>query len=263
MADNCNDKQGQRSEPVVSVVMPAYNSARFIERAIKSVLEQEIPLELIIVVDASTDGTKDVILSCRQSCERSDVIWKVVFHEAKTGVAESRNEGVNRAAAPYIAFLDSDDWWEPGKLERQIALMERTHAPLCSTARAFVRADGTKTGRVIPVSERITYNMLLHGNCINCSSVVIRTEIAREFPMGHDECHEDYITWLQVLKKYGAAYAINEPLLCYRRSEGTKSSNKLKSAKMHYRSLRRVGIGPCRALWYFCFYAIKGVIKHV
>ena len=128
--------------------------------------------------------------------------------------------------------------------------------------RELMKADGSDTGRYIPVREKIRYRDLLKHNCINCSSVLIRREAALEFPMEHDDSHEDYITWLKVLKKYGSAAGINKPLLKYRLSEGGKSRNKLKSASMTYRVYRYAGYDPVRSSLFFISYAVNGVWKY-
>ncbi len=76
--------------------------------------------------------------------------------------------------------------------------------------------------------------MMLKQNWINCSSVLLKREVAEEFPMEHEDSHEDYITWLKILQKYQYACAINEPLLKYRLSSQGKSGSKFKSAKMTF-----------------------------
>lgn len=249
--------------PSVSVVIPVFNSERTIKTAIHSVVIQNMPVELIIVDNASIDRTSDIIQSCQTKWISAPIIWKIIHCKKNLGAAAARNLGVENASAPYIAFLDSDDWWATEKLKKQMALLNETGGVLCSTGREFATHKGKLTGHIIPVKSIITYQDLLRDNIINCSSVLILTSVAKEFPMEHDEYHEDYITWLRVLKKYKYAYAINEPLLKYRRSADGKSANKWKSAKMHYHSLRIVGIGPIRAAWYFCFYVASGIKKHV
>lgn len=270
MADHCSNKKAENErgeseklkKPLVSVVIPAYNCESTLEMAIASAAAQRIPLELLIIDDASTDATRDIIEICRARWSSTEIFFRIFYQEKNRGVAACRNLGVSQATGEFVAFLDSDDWWAEGKLEKQLAGLKDTGAVLCSTGREFANYDGTLTGHVIGVKPYITYRSLLYDNAINCSSVLLRTEVAREFPMGHDECHEDYITWLRVLKKYGPACGINEPLLKYRKSLAAKTGNKWKSAKMHYHSLRYAGVGSLRASWYFCFYAINGIWKH-
>ena len=80
--------------------------------------------------------------------------------------------------------------------------------------------------------------------------------------MEHDDSHEDYITWLKILKKYGNAVGINKPYLKYRLSEGGKSRNKLKSAKMTYKVYRYSGFGRLKSLLFFASYALNGIWKY-
>ena len=242
---------------LVSVVMPAYNCAASIGASIESVLCQEVPLELIVVNDRSPDDL-DAAMAPYLADER--VVY--VTNEKNMGAAMSRNRAMEMARGKYIAFLDSDDIWLPGKLERQLAILEESGSVLCCTARALMTPEGIDDGRVLPVAEVITYKDLLRHNCIACSSVVIRTEAAREFPMGHEDSHEDYIMWLQVLRKYGNARGINEPLLRYRLSNTGKSGSKLHSAKMTFMVYRYMGFSLPKSLLCFASYAINGVKKY-
>ena len=140
--------------------------------------------------------------------------------------------------------------------------MEQTGCAICSTGRELMTPDGRTTGKYIPVKERITYRELLKHNSINCSSVLLRREDALVFPMEHDDSHEDYITWLRILRKGGFAAGINRPYLKYRLSEGGKSRNKLKSAAMTYQVYRYVGYGPLKSLFFFVSYAFHGIWKY-
>ena len=91
---------------------------------------------------------------------------------------------------------------------------------------------------------------------------MLRREDALAFPMEHDDSHEDYITWLRILRKGGFAAGINRPYLKYRLSEGGKSRNKLKSAAMTYQVYRYVGYGPLKSLFFFASYALHGIWKY-
>lgn len=259
MAGNSGDERKKREGPLVSVVMPAYGCADTIERAIRSVLEQDIPLELIVVDDCSPDQLNQVMDQYRGNTP----VLRYVRNSENLGASGSRNRGVSMAKGKYVAFLDADDWWAPGKLKRQVELLERTGGVLCSTGRELMRPDGSDSGHYIGVPEKITYRMLLRQNLINCSSVLIRRETALEFPMKHEDSHEDYITWLKVLRKYEGAWGIDEPLLYYRLSNEGKSGNKIHSAAMTYKAYRYMGFGILRSCYYFFWYAVHGFLKYL
>lgn len=243
--------------PLVSVVMPAYNCAGTIRQSIESALKQDVEVEILVIDDCSVDELEQVME------EYADNPAVVCIHNRENmGAAASRNEGVRLARGRYIAFLDADDWWEDGKLRQQLALLKKTGCVLCSTARELARPDGTLTGKVIPVKEEISYRQLLTHNSINCSSVLVETKVMREFPMEHEDAHEDYIAWLRILKKYGKACAVNRPLLKYRLSNTGKSGSKQKSARMTFRVYRYMGFGMLKSLLCFCSYSVHGVLKY-
>ena len=152
------------TEPIVSVIMPAYHCEATIAKAIESVLKQQVALELIILNYCSGEGLDQVM----ESYADNPVIF-YVKNEKNMGAAKSRNRGVAMARGTYVAFLDADDWWEENKLVKQIRLIEETQTVFCCTARELMTPDGKLTGRVIPVKETITYRQLLHHNSINCS----------------------------------------------------------------------------------------------
>ena len=256
---------------LVSVIMPVHNGMRTIGEAIESALNQDMhfessqligrgsvqEMEILILDDGSTDGLEKL-----EEKYRDDP--RVHFHhnEIRLGAAKSRNRGVLLARGKYVAFLDADDIWERDKLKKQFARIYETGSVLCCTGRALMRPDGSMTGRVIGVKRTISYRDLLWHNQINCSSVVLLTEVARQYPMIHEDAHEDYITWMKVLRDYGDAAGINEPLLRYRLSESGKSGKKLKSAAMTFRVYRYMGFGPVKSAFLFLSYAIHGVWKY-
>ena len=246
------------TKPIVSVIMPAYGCAGTITRAIDSVLKQKVELELIVINDCSPDELDQVM----ESYVNNPVIF-YVKNEKNLGAAESRNKGIAMARGTYVAFLDADDWWAEEKLVKQIRRMKEENAVISCTARELITPEGKLTGRVIPVHETITYRQLLHQNSINCSAVVVRSDVIKQYRMEHEDSHEDYILWLKILGKYQKACGVNEPLLKYRLSSSGKSGNKIKSARMTYRAYRYSGFGVLRSVWYFCSYAFHGVWKYL
>lgn len=249
---------GERKEDnYISVIIPVYNGKKYIAQAISSALVQAEVLEIIIINDCSTDETEKVI----QRYIENPII-RYYRNDQNLGVAKSRNRGVELARGKYVAFLDADDWWESGKLRKQLDLLKKEKMVLCCTARELMDTDGKSLHEVIPVKTRITYSILLRQNCINCSSVLMLKRVAMEFPMEHEDSHEDYITWLKILKKYRYACAVNEPLLKYRLSQSGKSGSKLKSARMTFKAYRYAGLGLLPSLICFCCYAFNGIWKY-
>lgn len=244
-------------EILVSVIIPVHNCARYVALAIDSVLIQDVPLEIIVIDDASTDNLDKVMKRYRDMPE-----IRYLKNELNLGVAETRNRGVALAKGEYVAFLDADDIWGPEKLKKQLALIREKDCVLCSTARELMTLDGEMTGYIIPVRTEYSYFTLLQHNQINCSSVLIKTEVAKEFPMHHDDSHEDYLMWLEVLKKYRRGCAVNEPLLKYRISTIGKSGTKWNSAKMTFRTYRYMNYSWVQSILYFCCYALNGMRKY-
>ena len=260
---------------MISVVIPAYNCERYIRQAVESALKQNVKtdMEILVIDDCSTDGTKHAVQELiRKNEERKQAFSgkekrnsrEILYFSNKKnlGVAETRNKGIRRARGNYLAFLDGDDWWDREKLQKQLELIQKEDAVLVYSGRELMQPLGGSTGKVIHVPGTATYKSLLRTNCIPCSSVLMKTKAAREFYMCNDELHEDYILWLKVLQKYGTAYGIDEPLLKSRLSQGGKSRNKLKSAKMHYGVYKYMGIPWWKAVWLFLCYALNGVRKY-
>ena len=237
--------------PLISVIIPAYNAMGTIGAAVESALGQNVPLEIIVVDDGGNEGLAELLQGKAT----------LLVNKENLGAADSRNRGIAHARGAYIAFLDADDVWLPGKLQKQLdAIGDKV---LCCTARELMTPEGVCTGRVIGVKERITYRELLKHNSINCSSVLLRRDVALEFPMEHSDSHEDYILWLKILQKYGEAVGINEPLLRYRLSSTGKSGSKLHSAKMTFRVYRYMGFGLVKSLACFGSYAMHGTFKYL
>lgn len=259
----------EKNNPLITVIMPAYNAQHYIGMAIDSVMKQTTNalIELIIIDDGSTDNTEKIVEQYRADSGRSGASnreLRYLRNKGNQGVAKSRNLGISEARGEYIAFLDSDDWWELDKLEKQIRILRQNpDLVLCATGRELMNQDGTSRGKIVGVPEKISYQDLLHTNYIPCSSVVMKTQVAREFGMCHDELHEDYILWLRVTKKYGDVFGLNEPLLKCRMSQGGKSRNKLKSARMHYLTCRFVGISRAKAMFLMVSYIYHGLMKYM
>ena len=265
MAENSSGAGGQGQQPVtdaplVSVVMPVYNAQKTLRKALDSALMQakDVPLEIVAVNDCSRDHSMDIL---REYSGRGRIV--LLDNPSSLGAGGSRNRAVREAKGKYVAFLDADDAWAEGKLKKQLEALKRHPGVLCCTGRELMTPAGVLTGRVIHVRERITYRQLLTHNSINCSSVMLLRDVALRYPMEHEDSHEDYITWLKILKDCGDAVGIDEPLLQDRLSASGKSGSKLHSAAMTFRVYRYMGFGPVRCAACFVSYAVHGLWKYL
>ncbi len=198
-----------RRRPRVSVVVPVYNRVAWVSRALDSVLGQDYPdLELIVVDDGSTDGTH------RRLAAYGDAIR--VVRQGNRGVSAARNIGVASASGALIAFLDSDDCWLPGKLERQVAFMTaRPDVQICQTEEIWIR-NGV---RVNPRRRhRKPSGWIFEPSlalCLVSPSAVMMTRGLWDEMGGFDTslpACEDYDLWLRVSVRY-PVHLLPEPLI--------------------------------------------------
>lgn len=244
--------------PRVSIVMPVYNSEKYVGIAIDSVLSQTMPeWELIIVDDASTDASRTII---QQYSHDSRVV--ILINEMNQGVSESRNKAICAASAEWVAFLDSDDEWLPDKLEKQFAAAEEFGAGFVFTGTQYSDTTGNRSSYCLVPNEKVSFKDLLKQNVISCSSVLIRKDLLDGLRMPGDEMHEDYAMWLKVLKRIDYALAVREPLLIHRIHRESKSSNKGRALMMNMNTYKYVGVSPFRALYSTMFYVSRNLDKY-
>lgn len=239
--------------------MPAYNAEKTIREAVNSVIAQtEKDWELIVIDDGSKDNTSTILTEFAKFDSRI----RFLQNEKNSGVSYTRNRAVELAEGEWIAFLDSDDMWQPEKLEKQLALSQKhPEMVICYTASSFIDDTGTPYKYVMSAIEKLTYKDLLYKNLMSCSSVMIRASIMKDIKMPNDNMHEDYFVWLTVLRKHKIAYGINEPLLVYRLCNNSKSSNRIKSAKMLFNSYRAIGYNLFKAVILVLRYTIYSIQK--
>lgn len=204
----------------VSVVIPCYRCTNTIKRALDSVYNQTLrPAEIIIVEDASNDGTLEYLNSLSKDYS---IGWiKVVPLDINSGPGTARNVGWNSSSQRYVAFLDSDDSWHPQKIEIQYRWMERNpHAALTGQMGIVIDGDvdvATKCYQMNNVEFlEISKFRLLLSNKFSTPSVMIRREVEYRFTAGKRFC-EDYELWCKVVCTERTCFAVNVPLtFCYK-----------------------------------------------
>lgn len=249
------------SDVLVSIIMPSYNSARWIKEAIACVQAQtHMNWELIITDDASTDNTVEII----REEQKKDSRIKLFVSEKNQGAGKSRNNSLKHANGRYIAYLDSDDLWVDCKLEHQLAFMEKNHVSMCYTDYDLINEFG-EYKKTVHVQKSVTYDGYLKRPVTCTHSIVFDMNYIdkRLLFMPNIRRGQDGATWLQVLKTGVTGYALNESLAKYRRHEGSLSSNKFKAIKRIwylYRNIENLSL-PYACVCFVC-YAFNAVKKY-
>lgn len=217
--------------------MPLYNVELFIGDAIESVIAQTYTnWELLITDDCSTDHSVDVVKKYMEV----DIRIKLFSTKHNTGgPSEPRNISLSQATGELVAFLDSDDMWLPCKLQEQVDFMERTGYAFIYSNVERVAVNGTRSGRIDKRKEKTNYWDMLKVNQIPAgSAIILREKIKdvryRPLPM------EDFIFWLDILRKGGVAYNSGRTHALYRVRPGSRSGSIVDKIKEYWFVLREV-----------------------
>ena len=206
---------------MISVIIPTYNSDKYICEAIDSVLSQTCKdYEIIIIDDGSTDNTKNLIAENYPTVR--------YFYSKNKGVSSARNIGISIAQGEFIAFLDADDKWLPEKLEKQLALFENDHqVGMVFTENYYFDEHGLKE---IKIFKR---KLLMYGNIVRniflnsyvvTSTVMVRKSVFDDVGLFEEglAIAEDDNMWMRICLK-NRIELLDEPLILYRITEGSLS----------------------------------------
>ena len=196
-----------KSQPDISVIIPAFNRAHTLPKALDSVLSQTLkPREIIVVDDGSTDETNAVLANYPGLC---------IISQDNRGVSAARNVGIEKAGGEWLAFLDSDDEWLKEKLEKQWDAICIDDKLICHTEEIWIR-NGK---RVNPMKKHQKFGGWIYERClplcvISPSSVMIHRSVFKDVGVFDEslEVCEDYDLWLRICAKYSVLF-IDEPLI--------------------------------------------------
>ena len=225
--------------PAVSVVIPSYNRASLLKEAIDSVLSQDFDdFELIVIDDGSTDDTPGLLQSYPNIC---------VVRQDRRGVSAARNAGIRRASGRFLAFLDSDDLWLPGKLSAQIAFF-KTHpkAVICQTQEIWIRSGV----RVNPKRRHRKYSGMIFDRSVELclvspSAVMLERGLLDEvgwFDESLPAC-EDYDFWLRIAWRF-PIHLISTPLVIKRGGHADQLSRAAGLDRFRIYALKKVLENP-------------------
>ncbi len=216
---------------LVSIIMPSYNTGRFIKETIESVLDQSYPAwELIIVDDCSTDNTDEVV-----NQYLVDERIRYIKNDTNSGAAVSRNRALREAKGKWIAFLDSDDLWEADKLQKQILFMKDNDYHFSYTNYVEIDEESKVNGKSVTGPKRISKHGMYNYCWMGCLTVMYDADAVGLIQIPDIKKNNDYAMWLKVIKKANC-YHYDKVLAQYRKRSGSISNHGyLKLVKWHYK----------------------------
>lgn len=246
-------------DDLVSIITPAYNAQDVIGQTIDSVVAQNYQnWELLVADDRSVDNTAAVV----DEAVRADSRVKLIRCEINGGPAAARNAALAQAKGRWIAYLDSDDLWLPEKLAKTLAFAKARESALTFSGFRRMTMDCSEVGRFVQVPPTLTYRQLLGNTAIATSTVLVDRAVTGDLTM-RPVYYDDFVCWLEILKRGHLAHGLNEDLMRYRVVSNSVSRNKRRSAAEVWKTYRQVEkLGLMNSIWYFTNYALRGMAKY-
>jgi len=245
--------------PIVSIITPAYNCETTISQTIDSVLSQSLEdWEMIIVDDFSSDNTKKILFDYA----RKDSRLIILENSSNSGVSASRNRAIASSRGRFIAFLDSDDYWDRYKLEKQLTFMLARNIAFSYHDYFIVNGAGLIVKKVLCPPE-FSYRKYLLNNGIGVLTIMIDVLQVGKPHMYNQPVAATVATWLTILKNGNKAYRAPTSLGYYRITKGSLSRNKLRSRYWYWRALVDIlRINPIMATFYVFVSSVLAVKKN-
>jgi teichuronic acid biosynthesis glycosyltransferase TuaG len=250
----------ENKQPLVSIVVPVYNAARFMDDTIQTVLNQTYQnWELLLVDDCSSDDSVQII----QKYQKKDERIKLFKLSENSGAAIARNTGIDKANGHYLAFLDADDLWVKNKLELQVAFMQEKNAAFSFTGYEFADENGRPNGKKVHVPKTITYKQALKNTTIWTSTVMLDMQVINKLTIYMPDIgSEDTATWWNILKTIDNAYGLNEIFSYYRRTAESLSADKLTALKRTWNLYRDVEkLRFISSTYNFSWYLVNAILR--
>lgn len=246
---------------LVSIIMPAFNAEKTIQKSIESILKQSYKnWELIVIDDGSTDDTKEFV----ERLIKKEKRIRLITNHKNIGCALSRDKGIKASNGRWIAFLDADDLWLPKKLEVQIAFHKKSKAVLTYTQYRRIDQFG-RLGRITKTPNEITYKELLKTNVIANSTILYDTKNTsiEKILLGYTLHYDDYARWLNITRDHGPAACLDDVLMLYFYNIQTYSGNKFKSLLKTWSVYRdSQNLSTLKSIYYLLHYIVNGIKKH-
>jgi len=243
--------------PLVSIITPLYRAEAFAGELARSLLAQTLSdFEWICVDDCSPDRSAERFQEAAAGLD-----LKLLRLAANGGPSAARNAGLRIATGRYVAFLDADDLWLPGKLERQVDFMVRHGHRFTFHDYRRMSFDGTSVGAPVRGPDAVDWSLHHRRRGLGCLTVMVERSAVPDdlFPsaaeLGEDMVAEDFLAWSRLLQQGLTAYRLPEDLARYRLAPHSRSASRVRSARSVWNIYRvHEGIPFLRCAWYFLSY---------
>ena len=216
---------------LVSIIIPTYNTEKFIGDTLQSVQNQTYQnWEMILVDDASTDRTVSVI----EEFAKNDSRIKLFKLEKNSGNGFARNIALEKASGKYIAYLDADDLWFPEKLEKQIQFLKANNLPFTFSFYDCIDEEGNSLKRRVEAPINLTYSKLFFCNYVGNLTAIYDADYFGKIILEATQKRQDWRLWLTILKQIQVTKPVPEPLAFYRIRKDSISSSKFKLIKHNF-----------------------------
>jgi teichuronic acid biosynthesis glycosyltransferase TuaG len=208
----------------VAIILPNYNSQKYIRSTIKSIINQSYKnWELIIVDDCSNIETKKVLSHFKKNKQ-----IKIILLKKNRGAGFCRNLAIQKSSSEYLAFIDSDDLWGKNKLKEQINFMTINNFDFTYTNfKTFF--DGKNEFKNIRPAKKFSFKNFVQDTSIATSTMIVKRDVAKGAKFANTKICEDYLFKCKILKKVKFAYCLDRYLTKYRIRNNSLQSNKLKN----------------------------------
>ncbi|MEC7265700.1 MAG: glycosyltransferase family 2 protein [Bacteroidota bacterium] len=221
---------------MVSIVTPVFNSQKYISECINSVINQTYAnWEHILVDDCSSDQSEAII----KSYQEKDPRIKYFKLKKNSGAGVARNKAIELAEGKYVAFLDSDDIWAQDKLEKQIDFMVKHNIPFSYTDYFVIKDNAKLPLYLVSAPSKVNYGKMLRNDYIGCLTAIYDISYFGKTYMSKIRKRQDWVLWLQLLKKVDFAYCLKMPLAYYRIGNQSLSKNKFKLVSHNFNVYRK------------------------
>ena len=253
--------------PYVTIIIPYKNNLEYLFIALKSIFKQSYKNFKILIVYDDEDKTDlfKIKKFFKNTLFKRKISYKIIVNKYSLGAGYARNVGIKKSNTKYLAFLDSDDIWDKNKLNIQINFMEKNNILFSHTSYHVINSNNKIISSRSARKEMI-FNDLIKSCDIGLSTVIVSSSLLSKdklmFP--RIKTKEDYVLWLQIVKKIKTIRGLNIKLTYYRKTKNSLSSNKLLSLINGYKVYRNyMNYGLIKSLIYLFILSINSLKKMI